>query len=378
LQLGLDVLGGNTLYRGREGAMKFFGSRLSTAIFLLLSLFPSSSMAAAVGDTLPVTVRIETSDHNDHANGRFQIAQSQLLPRLTEVTPARGVRDGKPVDPGDAFKPDAGKIYVYFRIAGHKAPTKLRGAWHYLGGGGDRVITESEMTAQVTDDRGNFQLELAPGRPWPQGDYRMDIKIGEALVTSARFRVVEASSSAAPRGSASGQISIPAAQSVVDKAREAEALAGQGKHVEAMMAMDEATATLWEKSPLVFRRALWVAEPPEGFGVFNPRENNVFAAGAPMIAYAEPIGFGWRRAGEIWRVDLAIDIVVKSADGTVLLERADFQKLEIGSRVRNREFMTRVTYTFTGIAKGDYILDTTLRDKVSGKKGTFTLSFVVR
>jgi hypothetical protein len=374
------VLGGNTLYRGREGIMKFFGSRLSTVIFWLLSVLPSSSMAAAVGDTLPATVRIDAIGHKDNADGGFQIAQSQLLPRLTEVTLARGVRDGKPVDPGGVFKPDAGKIFVYFRLAGHKAPTKLRSVWHYLGGGGDRVITESEMTAQVSDDRGNFQLELPPGRPWPQGDYRVDIMIGEALATSARFRVVEASSSAAPRGSVSGQTSIPAsaAQSVIDKAREAETLAGQGKHVEAMMAMDEATAALWDKSPLVFRRALWLAEPPDGFGAFNPRENNVFAPGAPMIAYAEPIGFGWRRAGDIWRLDMAIDIVVKSPDGTVLLERADFQKLELGSRVRNREFMARVTYTFTGIQKGDYILDTTLRDKVSGKKGTFTLPFVVR
>jgi hypothetical protein len=359
--------------------MRFSGARLSTIFFLLLSVFPSSSMAA-VGDTLPVAVRIDKIDHKDNANGRFQIAQSQLLPRLTEVTPARGVRDGKPVDPGDAFKPDVGKIYVYFRLAGHKAPTKLRGVWHYLGGGGDRVITESEMTAQVTDDRGNFQLELPAGRPWPQGNYRVDIMIGEALATSARFRVVEASSSAAPRSSVSEPTSTPAAaaQSIIDKARAAEALAGQGKYVEAMVAMDEATTALWDKSPLVFRRALWLAEPPEGFGVFNPRENNVFASGAPMIAYAEPIGFGWRRVGDIWRLDLAIDIVVKGSDGTILLERADFQKLEIGSRVRNREFMARVTYTFTGIQKGDYILDTTMRDKVSGKKGTFTLPFVVR
>ena len=169
-----------------------------------------------------------------------------------------------------------------------------------------------------------------------------------------------------------------AAQVVVDKAKEAEALAAQGKYIEAINALDDATAALWDRSPLVFRRALWVAEPPGGFGVFNPRENNVYAPGAAMIAYAEPIGFGWRRSGEIWRLDMAIDIVIKSAQGKILAERTDFQKLQLASRVRNREFMARVTYTFTGIPAGDYVLDTTLRDNVTGKKGTYTLSFVIK
>jgi hypothetical protein len=173
-------------------------------------------------------------------------------------------------------------------------------------------------------------------------------------------------------------INSAAAQGAVDKAREAEALAGQGKYVEAMAAMDDAATALWDKSPLVFRRALWLAEPPDGFGAFNPRENNVFASGAPMIAYAEPVGFGWRRAGDVWRLDMSVDVVVKSPDGKVLFERADFQKFQFGSRVRNREFMTRLTYTFTGIPNGDYILDTTLRDNVSSKRGTFSLPFTVR
>jgi hypothetical protein len=168
------------------------------------------------------------------------------------------------------------------------------------------------------------------------------------------------------------------AQGIADRAREAEALAGQGKFIEAMTVLDEAIAVLWDKSPLQFRRALWVAEPAAGFGAFNPRENNVFASATPMTAYAEPIGFGWRKSGDVWHLEMAIDITVKSKAGNVLLEKADFQKLKFGSRVRNREFMTNITYTFKGIANGDYILDTTLRDLVSGKKGTFSLPFVVR
>jgi hypothetical protein len=169
-----------------------------------------------------------------------------------------------------------------------------------------------------------------------------------------------------------------AAQDVAGKASEAEALARDNKFIEAMAALDEAANALWEKAPLSFRRALWVAEPPGGFGLFNPREDNVFDSGAEMIAYVEPVGFGWRKSGDVWVTDLVADLIVKSKDGEELASQADFQQLQITSRVRNREFMARFTYTFTGIPAGEYIVETVLRDKVSGKDGTFSLPITVR
>jgi hypothetical protein len=165
---------------------------------------------------------------------------------------------------------------------------------------------------------------------------------------------------------------------IAGKARDAEALSAQGKYIEAVAALTEATSALWAKSPLTFRRALWVAAPPEGFGVYNPRENNVYGSGAKMIAYAEPVGFGWRQSGEVYQTDLAIDIVVKDKTGAELLRRSDFSGMKLGSRVQNREFMATFTYTFSGIPAGEYVLDTIVRDKVSGKSGTFSLPFVVR
>jgi hypothetical protein len=65
-------------------------------------------------------------------------------------------------------------------------------------------------------------------------------------------------------------------------------LTAQGKFTEAIAALDETAEALWEKTPLTFRRALWIADPSESFGVYNPRENNVFASGAKMMIYGEP------------------------------------------------------------------------------------------
>lgn len=172
---------------------------------------------------------------------------------------------------------------------------------------------------------------------------------------------------------------VPAsAADLVSKATEAQGLADQGKYIEAIAALDAATDALWAQSPLVFRRALWVAGPPNGFGAYNPRETNVYAAGDQMIVYAEPVGFGWNKTGDIWQMNMAVDLAIKSKAGEVLLTKADFQKLSIASRLRNREFMTTITLTLNGIPAGEYIADTTFRDQVTGKKGTMSLPFVIK
>ncbi len=104
------------------------------------------------------------------------------------------------------------------------------------------------------------------------------------------------------------------AQDISGKAREAEGFAAQGKFIEAIAALDDASTALWDKAPLTFRKALWVAEAPAGFGAYNPRETNIYASGAEMLAYIEPVGFGWRKSGDVWRTDLAADLVVKAKE----------------------------------------------------------------
>jgi hypothetical protein len=121
-----------------------------------------------------------------------------------------------------------------------------------------------------------------------------------------------------------------------------------------------------------------VADSPTAFGVYTPRSNNIFDASAPMQIYAEPMGFGWRKSGDLWHAELGADLVLRKQDGAELLRKRDFQKVGVASWVRNREFMTTFTYTFRDIPEGEYLVDTILRDAVAGKAVTFSLPFVVR
>ena len=158
----------------------------------------------------------------------------------------------------------------------------------------------------------------------------------------------------------------------------AEALAADGKFVEALDAMRAATVSLWEAAPLTFRRALWIEEAPGGWGVYTPRSSDTFTSGEKMIAYAEPVGFSWRPSGEQWVIEWTADMVIKSKDGTELQRVNDFQQLKITSHERNQEVFASFTYTLTDIPAGEYVVDTVLRDKGSQKTATFSLPFVIR
>ena len=57
---------------------------------------------------------------------------------------------------------------------------------------------------------------------------------------------------------------------------------------------------------------------------------------------------------------------------------SNFEKLEIASRIRNREFMATFTYTLTGLPAGEYVIETTLRDVITGKSGILALPIVIR
>src|SRR5262245_1880510 len=177
---------------------------------------------------------------------------------------------------------------------------------------------------------------------------------------------------------AGATVAAALAPDISTRTKEAAALAEQEKFVEAVGALNEAEAAIWDRMPLTIQRALWVADSPTGFGLYTPRSNNIFGAGTPMLIYAEPIGFGWNKSGDLWHAELRADLVLRKRDGAELFRQPDFQKLSLASWVRNREFMTTFTYTFRDIPKGEYLVDTTLRDTVTGKSVAFSLPFVVR
>jgi hypothetical protein len=141
---------------------------------------------------------------------------------------------------------------------------------------------------------------------------------------------------------------------------------------------EAALEAVWDATPLQTQTAVLVAAPPQGFGIYEPHPTSTFAPGEPIVAYAEPVGFGYREAGPgLWQFGFNVDLLIKTADGQILGGQEGFEQLAMTSRTRNREFMLTLTLDLSGAEPGDYIVEYTLHDLASDKVGTFSLPFAI-
>ena len=148
-----------------------------------------------------------------------------------------------------------------------------------------------------------------------------------------------------------------------------------------MAEIERAEAALdaaWAATPIQTRTAVLVAAPPAGFGLYEPHPTGAFAPGEPIIAYAEPVGFGYTQpAPGLWQFGFDVDLLVKTADGRILGGQEGFERLALTSRTRNREFMLTLTLDLDGAPPGDYVVQYTLNDIASDKNGQLSLPFSI-
>jgi len=163
------------------------------------------------------------------------------------------------------------------------------------------------------------------------------------------------------------------AGTVADKAAEIEALMAVPDSKGAIDAANALLGTVWDSTTDIgIHQTVLVTEAAAGFGIYNPRADEKYKVGEPIMIYAEPFGFGYGAAGEgLYSIGFAVDLKVLTESGEVLGEMLDLANLELTSRYQNREFQANLTYTLDGVPPGRYVLETTLRDKNSAKVGTF-------
>lgn len=148
--------------------------------------------------------------------------------------------------------------------------------------------------------------------------------------------------------------------------------------LEAVDKAEERVVEAWLATPLTFRRALFVSEPPAGFGIFSQKEDSVFHQGEPLVVYAEPVGYAWRENGDgTYSFGFDIDLLLKSVDGSILGGQENFQHLELTSFARNREFMLTLTLDVNDAPPGDYVVEYRTRDIASDKEETISLPFSI-
>jgi hypothetical protein len=172
---------------------------------------------------------------------------------------------------------------------------------------------------------------------------------------------------------------VPAfAGEIVDLAREAETKAKAGDPVAAVELLRRATSVMAAQGPLALRRVQFIAEPPNGFGIYKPRADNVFKPGEPLIIYAEPVGMGWKTADGVNHALVAADFEIRTPDGKILGGQKDFGRFEFTSHDQNQEIMTHLTIRLSGAPAGSYVFAATYRDQINGKSANLTLPFEIK
>src|SRR6185295_2184996 len=109
-----------------------------------------------------------------------------------------------------------------------------------------------------------------------------------------------------------------------------------------------------------FRKTIFVASDPNGFGIYDIRENAEFKRSEPLLIYTEPVGFAFGRDGQMFVMDMALDFEIRDSSGASVAKQENFASWTIRSRFPNKEFMGKLKYDFSGLQPGDYSVITTV------------------
>ncbi|MEJ8571793.1 hypothetical protein [Microbaculum marinum] len=158
---------------------------------------------------------------------------------------------------------------------------------------------------------------------------------------------------------------------------EARKAVAEGRTVEALDLADQFSRAVWDAAPLAFRQTMLVDHEPTEYGAQTPRADNVYGVDEEIHLYVEPVAFGWTKSGDGWETDMVADVRVSQADGTIIAGHKAFATFNIKSPGRDPDVFLTLTYVFAGLGPGDYVVSTTLIDKVTGKSGAFSTPITI-
>ncbi|MCD1266881.1 hypothetical protein [Shinella sumterensis] len=154
---------------------------------------------------------------------------------------------------------------------------------------------------------------------------------------------------------------------LADAARKAEEQAAAGDPVGAHNTIRDAFGAFAATLPFTIGKAVFVAAPPEGYGMYSTRPTSDFKSGETLISYVEPVGLTWR-AGDGGNLEshFTVDFELLDTKGAKLAEQKAFGSFDFKGTVRNQEVFAKLTLKLSGPPAGDYVLRYRFRDTASG------------
>jgi hypothetical protein len=169
--------------------------------------------------------------------------------------------------------------------------------------------------------------------------------------------------------SLAGPAPLAAQDSVSQNLSQAASAYLSNDYIGALDALWTAQEEIWRRAPLGVRNVAFVAEQPENFGTYQPKNGEDFKAPEPLILYCEPIGFTQTKTGETYRYSIIGAFDILDSTGRVLGGQKNLGPYEqSGYRTFSTETMLVMTIGIQGLPIGSYVMRVTLTDNLDQTK----------
>ena len=156
-------------------------------------------------------------------------------------------------------------------------------------------------------------------------------------------------------------------------------LIDEEKYNEAVKELEEALMVIRSKADLEFINVTFTDEEAWGFGMYNQRENAVFAQGETFLIYGEAKNYTIKEIKkDLYEIYIKEDMYILDKNNNVLFKQEDFLDYHITSHSKNFDLFITNTLTQTSpFPVGDYKFLLVLKDVFSGKTTEVTIDFTV-
>jgi len=151
------------------------------------------------------------------------------------------------------------------------------------------------------------------------------------------------------------------------------------RYNEAVEELEEALAIVKSKADLEFVNVTFTDEEAWGFGMYNQREDAIFAQGETFLMYGEARNYTIKEIKKgLYEIYIKEDMYILDKNNNVLFKQEDFLDYHLTSHSKNFDLFITNTLTQTSpFPVGDYKFLLVLKDVFSGKTTEVTIDFTV-
>jgi len=148
---------------------------------------------------------------------------------------------------------------------------------------------------------------------------------------------------------------------------------------QAVDVLEDVLLTLREKASLKIENTALVTEIYQ-FGMYDKRENSIFAPDEPILIYSEVRNFTSKKIDEeLYAIRINEDLQLLDVDDNLIIEQKEFVTVELNFRsLRVSDLFLQNTITLSGLPSGDYKIRIIVTDVPSGKKADFVVPISIR